>query len=109
MNDLDKLRVMLPHWIGHNQGHGGEFAQWAEKLTSDSPEVAQLLRDAVLSLQKAQSCLEEALDKAGGPLEAPGATPCEHRHEHGHEHHHEHNHKHGHTHNSDDGGQHHHS
>ncbi|MCW5203598.1 hypothetical protein VU10_02760 [Desulfobulbus sp. US1] len=102
MNDIDKLRVMLPHWINHNQGHGGEFAQWAKKLTADSPEVAQLLRDAVQSLQKAQSYLEEALNKAGGPLEAPGGQGK-------HEHNHEHNHKHGHTHDSDDGGHHHHS
>jgi hypothetical protein len=103
MNDLDKLRVMLPHWIGHNQGHGGEFAQWAEKLTGDSPEVAQLLRDAVQSLQEAQSRLEEALDKAGGPLEAPGGGQGEHQHKHGHGHEQNHEHSHG----SDDGHHHH--
>ena len=92
MNDLDKLRVMLPHWIDHNQGHGGEFAQWAEKLIHDFPEVARLLHDAVRSLQEAQSRLEEALKKAGGPLEAPGNHS-----------------KHGHSHGSDDGHHHHHS
>jgi hypothetical protein len=72
MNDLDKLRVMLPHWIEHNQGHGGEFSQWAEKLEADSPETAVLLRHAVRSLQEAQTSLEGALSKAGGPLAAPG-------------------------------------
>ncbi|CAK8712680.1 hypothetical protein GMJAKD_01940 [Candidatus Electrothrix aarhusensis] len=95
MNDIDKLRVMLPHWIDHNQGHGGEFAQWAEKLAGNSPEVAQLLRDAVQSLQEAQSRLEEALNKAGGPLEAPGGqsgSGHEHNHKHNHEHSHEHEH-----------------
>ncbi len=102
MNDIDKLRVMLPHWIDHNQGHGGEFAQWAEKLTSDSPELARLLRDAVQSLQEAQRCLEEALSKAGGPLEAPGGQS---KHQHKHEHNHEHSHDHGHD---ADGGHHHH-
>ena len=96
MNDIDKLRVMLPHWIDHNQGHGGEFGQWAEKLTSDYPEVARLLQDAVQSLQEAQSRLEEALDKAGGPLEAPGDQGK-----------HQHNHDHGHAHDSDDGHHHH--
>ncbi|MCI5122415.1 MAG: hypothetical protein D3908_14745 [Candidatus Electrothrix sp. AUS4] len=96
MNDLDKLRVMLPHWIDHNQGHGKEFAQWADKLSSDSPEVTQLLREAVQSLQKAQARLEDALQKAGGPLEAPGAHQCSHhKHDHGHSH--------------DDGPHHHHS
>jgi hypothetical protein len=100
MNDIEKLRVMLPHWIDHNQGHGKEFAQWGEKLTSDAPEVAQLLQTAVQSLQEAQASLEEALKKAGGPLEAPGD---------GHNHHHNHEpHKHEHTHGSH-GGHHHHS
>lgn len=101
MNDIEKLRVMLPHWIDHNQGHGKEFAQWAEKLTDDAPEVAQLLQTAVQSLQEAQNCLEQALEKAGGPLEVPGAGG-------GHNHHSHEPHKHEHTHGSH-GGHHHHS
>ncbi len=91
MKDLEKLRVMLPHWIDHNQGHAGEFGQWVEKLTSDHPEVAQLLGHAVQSLQEAQSNLELALEKAGGPLKAPGG----HSHQHSHQHDHEHGHTHG--------------
>ncbi len=84
MNDLDKLRVMLPHWIEHNLGHGAEFSQWADKLTADTPEVAELLRRAVNSLQDAQSALEDALGKAGGPLEGKS----HHGHGgHGHHHH----------------------
>ncbi|XOF33965.1 MAG: hypothetical protein ACL93V_01295 [Candidatus Electrothrix sp. YB6] len=80
MNDIDKLRVMLPHWIEHNQGHAREFSQWAEKLASDAPETAALLHKAVHSLQEAQNSLEEALQKAGGPL-------ADHKHQdHGHHH-----------------------
>ena len=83
MNDLEKLRVMLPHWIEHNLGHGAEFTQWADKLTADTPEVAALLRRAVNYLQQAQSALEDALEKSGGPLE--GHTHHGHK---GHHHHH---------------------
>ncbi|MCI5226141.1 MAG: hypothetical protein D3918_05635 [Candidatus Electrothrix sp. AX2] len=89
MKDIEKLRVMLPHWIDHNQGHGGEFAQWAEKLADDSPEVVALLREAVQSLEKAQRSLEEALEKAGGPLEMPEGGVV-HNHTHDQKHHHSH-------------------
>jgi len=77
---------MLPHWIEHNQGHATEFSQWAEKLVTDTPEVAALLRRAVSSLQDAQSALEDALARAGGPLE--GASQHGHHHSEGHHHHH---------------------
>lgn len=100
MNDLEKLRVMLPHWIDHNQGHEGEFARWAEKLAADAPEAARLIHDAVHSLQKARTSLEAALEQAGGPLEAPSAHGTQS---------HEHSHEHGQSHGSDDGHHHHHS
>ena len=71
MKDLDKIRVMLPHWIEHNDGHGAEFLEWTEKLRDDSEEIADLLQNAARSLQEAKQYLEEALTKAGGPLEGP--------------------------------------
>ena len=91
MNDLEKLRVMLPHWIEHNQSHGAEFAQWAEKLKADTPEVAVLLAKSVTSLAEAQAGLEEALAKAGGPLSDHSHDHSDHHHHsggHGHHHHH---------------------
>jgi hypothetical protein len=76
MNELDKLRVMLPHWIEHNSGHGREFAQWSQLLISGGRnEIAELLKKAEASLKEADAALKEALQKAGGPVE-------------GHEHHH---------------------
>ncbi len=84
MTDLEKLRVMLPHWIEHNRGHGEEFAQWAERLAPDDAEIAALLQNAVRSLQEAQTALEAALAKAGGPL--PGPHHGHHDHHHGHHH-----------------------
>ncbi len=85
MNNIEKLRVMLPHWIEHNQGHGKEFSQWADKLTVDNPEVAVLLRNAVKSLEEAETALEETLGRVGGPLAGGGVH---HHHHHGSGHHH---------------------
>ncbi|WP_417911217.1 hypothetical protein [Candidatus Electronema sp. PJ] len=83
MTNTEKVRVMLPHWLEHNQGHGTEFLRWAEMLAAEAPDLAALLRRAAESLQAAQQSLEEALTKAGGPLATPGHShSCEHHHHH---------------------------
>lgn len=79
MNDLDKLRVMLPHWIEHNSGHGREYAQWARLLdASGQNDIAALLKKAEKSIMEADAALKDALQKSGGPVK-------------GHEKHHHHN------------------
>lgn len=32
MNDLEKLQVLLPHWIEHNAEHADELSSWAERI-----------------------------------------------------------------------------
>ena len=83
MNDLEKLRIMLPHWIEHNQSHCDEFVNWFEKTKDTAPEVASLLQKAVSSIQDVQLALEAALREAGGPVDGHG---------HGHDTHHHHHH-----------------
>lgn len=84
MNDLDKLRVILPHWIEHNSGHGKEYDKWGQLLKSSGhEEIAELLEQAAASIKEADAALNKALKKAGGPLD-------EHD-DHGHHHHHHHN------------------
>lgn len=81
MNELDKLRVMLPHWIEHNSGHGREFSHWADLLkSSGQDEIAGLMNKAETCLKEAEAVLQEALQKAGGPV-------VDHD---GHHHHHHH-------------------
>jgi hypothetical protein len=65
MQESDKLRVLLPHWIEHNQEHAAEFQVWAAKAGEASPEILA----AAEMLVKANFSLEAALDKLGGPLE----------------------------------------
>lgn len=81
MNDLEKLRVILPHWIEHNIGHGLEFAKWASTMdTAGEKELAGLLQKAESFLQSADAVLKEALAKAGGEITDGG----HHHHHHGH-------------------------
>ena len=28
MNELEKLGVLIPHWIEHTQNHAAEFEKW---------------------------------------------------------------------------------
>ena len=65
MKEIEKLRVLLPHWIEHNGEHAGEFRKWAEREGT--------ARDALLAasdlVEEANARLEEALEQLGGPLE----------------------------------------
>ncbi len=74
-----KLRILLPHWIEHNNNHIAEFRKWeSEARTEPGQEVALLLERAISDMEKTGKSLSEALEKVGGPLEGGG----------GHHHHH---------------------
>jgi hypothetical protein len=75
MNDREKLRVLIPHWIEHNEEHAAEFERWAGAVESVSSEI----RAAAEAIKNANSALMVALEQLGGPLEHGGS----------HTHHHE--------------------
>ncbi|MBT3879912.1 MAG: hypothetical protein HON76_15100 [Candidatus Scalindua sp.] len=76
---IKKLRVLLPHWIEHNNNHIAEFRKWEGEARKESvEEIAQLLDKAISDMEVAGKSLSEALGKVGGPLEGGG----------GHHHHH---------------------
>ena len=77
MNQLEKLQVLLPHWIEHNQGHAEECRKWAADV--EDAEVQSSLNAALAAMEVVTNNLEKALDAAGGP-KADG----------GHSHHHHH-------------------
>lgn len=69
MNDLEKLRMLLPHWIEHNDEHAAEFREWAPRAgeaEEDMLEAARLLEGATRRLQS-------AMEKLGGPLPLEGS------------------------------------
>ena len=67
MKEIDKLRILIPHWIEHNAEHEDEFRRWAEK----AGEHANNLLAAADSIALANEHLQVALDYMGGPLPTP--------------------------------------
>ena len=34
MDDVEKLKTLLPHWMKHNDEHAKTYKNWAEKMSS---------------------------------------------------------------------------
>ena len=64
MNEVDKLRVLIPHWIEHNEEHAGEFRRWAEEAGGAAGDIL----DAADSMSRVNQSLAVALEKLGGAL-----------------------------------------
>ena len=61
MSDLEKLRVLLPHWVEHNEEHNKEFRKWAERARAEGqPEAHDELLTAVDLIEKANASLRRA-------------------------------------------------
>ena len=72
MTETDKLRVLLQHWMEHNEEHAAEFLRWSEK----AGPAAVVVRQAAEKMKDVNQELSSALELLGGPLEHP----------HGHDH-----------------------
>lgn len=65
--DQDKLRVLLPHWIEHNDEHADEFRIWAERArAAGQDEVADEIDTAAKELGWVNEALTAALNKLSG-------------------------------------------
>lgn len=72
-SDIEKLRILLPHWIEHNNSHVAEFVKWQQAVAGATGDAAvQRLAEAVEALGKAGQALDAALVELGGPLEGEG-------------------------------------
>ena len=76
MNDIEKLRLLLPHWLEHNAEHANEFRTWAERARSAGEEhLAGHLEAAVEKMEAANRDLAGAIEHLG-----PGAAGHVHDH-----------------------------
>lgn len=63
-DDLAKLRILLPHWIEHNNEHTASFQEWAGRARELGLEaVAKQIELAVEHMVACNKALSAALDK----------------------------------------------
>ncbi len=61
MNDTaSKLNSLLSYWLEHNQEHGAEFREWADKIATDQHDVAEQLRLAADKMAETDGYLKKA-------------------------------------------------
>ena len=64
MEDREKLQHLLGHWIEHNDEHGREFREWADKAKDfGEAEVRDDILRAVEQLKNASESLVRASDR----------------------------------------------
>ena len=63
MNETDKLRVLIPHWIEHNEEHAQEFQKWSAVAGDAGTDIMA----AAEAMRQANRFLGQALGKLGGP------------------------------------------
>ena len=76
MNDLMKLRVLLSHWIKHNEQHADEFGRWADEAGGPAPDVPA----AAERMVDVNQALVVALEQLGGVVELDQAGGHTHGH-----------------------------
>ena len=86
MDNLDKLRVMLQHWIEHNKGHMEEFEKWHATMNDEGrTSLASHIHRTIELMGSVNMELDKALQEAGG---AKHDDDHHHHHHGGHHHHH---------------------
>lgn len=61
MNDVEKLKHLISHWLEHNAAHAGTYREWAEKMKGASrKDLAELLERIASETEKMDEMFREA-------------------------------------------------
>ncbi len=62
-NDAAKLRILLTHWVEHNEDHAGEFTDWAMRAKAGGQAAVHgHMMKAVKQMKAANQSLLAALE-----------------------------------------------
>ena len=48
MENVEKLRVLLQHWIDHNKGHAEEFAKWEKCMADEEYDKGNIIKNELV-------------------------------------------------------------
>lgn len=67
MDDLERLKVMLEHWLEHNREHVQTYKEWAERADAmGRKDIARVLSDISLESERVENLFIEALSMVKG-------------------------------------------
>ncbi len=62
--EKSKLKIILAHWVGHNEDHSREFKEWADKARQMGEEkVADEILQAVGNMDKVTEIFNRTLKR----------------------------------------------
>jgi len=65
-SDIDKLKILVPHWIKHNNEHIKDHEKWLKiAKESEKKEIAGELKEVIHLLKTVNTHLESAGKKLG--------------------------------------------
>ena len=67
MENKDKLRHIIEHWITHNHGHTQEFKKWQNLMVEEDKPIADKLKQVIVKTEEINNLLQTTLEEAGGP------------------------------------------
>ncbi len=66
MDDLEKLKMLLPHWMEHNDEHAKTYEAWALKMSFlGKNELSEALKAIHQESQKLRKLFDQALRLIG--------------------------------------------
>jgi hypothetical protein len=62
MDELEKLKKLIPHWMEHNDEHAETYQNWAAKVSSlGMKELSEILTKLHRESKKLRELFEEAM------------------------------------------------
>jgi len=62
MDEIEKLKRLIPHWMEHNDEHAETYQNWSEKVSSlGMKELSEVLKKLHQESKKLRELFEEAM------------------------------------------------